>query len=362
MDILKDSMKFLTDLVGKKNIFGLDIGSKHIKAVQVKEVNGTYQLERFGITPLQPELIVDGSILDSARVVEAIQELVANAGITSKDVTLSVSGHSSVIIKRVALPQMTEDELDETIRFEAEQYIPFDIEDVNLDFQILGPAEEENMMDVLIVAVKKDKINEYVSVVKEAGLNPVIVDIDAFALENTYELNYEIKEEGNIALVNIGASMININILKSGVSVFTRDSSVGGNIHTEALQKEFTVSYANAEKLKQGEGIEGIAQEDVDNVLESASADIVAEISRSFDYFRDTTNYENIDEIVISGGVSLTKKFNEQLAERTGIPVNVLLPFKNIEVPETFDKEYIESIGPLIVVAAGLAMRRVGDK
>ena len=211
-------------LFGKKDIVGIDIGSKHIKAIHLKDNKGSYRLERLGIISLQPELIVDGSILDSSRVVEAIKELIVNADIKTKDITLSVSGHSSVIIKRVSMPQMSEDELDESIRFEAEQYIPFDIEDVNLDFQILGPAEEDNMMDVIIVAVKKDKINEYVSVVKEAGLNPVIVDVDAFALENMYELNYEIREGENIALVNIGASMININILKGGLSVFTRDS------------------------------------------------------------------------------------------------------------------------------------------
>ena len=349
-------------LFGKKSIIGLDIGSNHIKAVQLKDVSGSYHLERLGVATLQPELIVEGSILDSSRVVEAIKELFSNTDIKVKNTTLSVSGHSSVIIKRVSLPEMSEDDLDESIRFEAEQYIPFDIEDVNLDFQILGPGEEENMMDVLIVAVKKDKVNEYVSVVKEAGLNPVVVDVDAFALENMYELNYEINEETNVALVNIGASMININILKGGVSVFTRDSSVGGNLHTEALQKEFTISYGNAEKLKQGEEIEGISPDDVETVMTSASEDIIAEISRSFDYFRDTTNYENIDEIILSGGVALTSNFGSLLAERIGTTVNIAEPFRNIQVPDTFDSEYIKKVEPLVVVAVGLALRRSGDK
>ncbi len=349
-------------LLGKKDIIGLDIGSKHIKAVQLRENKGSHRLERLGITTLQPELIVDGSILDSTHVVNAIKELVSNTDIKAKDVTLSVSGHSSVIIKRVSLPQMTEDELDEQIQFEAEQYIPFDIEDVSLDFQILGPAEEENMMDVLIVAVKKDKINEYVTVVREAGLNPVIVDVDAFALENMYELNYDVKEGENIALVNIGASMININILKGGISVFTRDSSVGGNLLTEALQKEFTVSYTNAEKLKQKESVEGVSEENVKVALNTAFEDIITEISRSFDYFRDTTNYENVDEIILSGGVALTNDFAQSLSERAGVNVNVAEPFKNVDVPETFDKEYLKKVSPLVSVAVGLAMRRVGDK
>lgn len=349
-------------LFGIKDIIGLDIGSKHIKVVQLKESKGSHSLERLGIATLQPELIVDGSILDSTRVVEAIKELISNTGIKAKDVTLSVSGHSSVIIKRVSLPQMTEAELDEQIRFEAEQYIPFDIEDVSLDFQILGPAEEQNMMDVIIVAVKKDKISEYVTVVKDAGLNPVVVDVDAFALENMFELNYEIKEGENIALVNIGASMININILKGGISVFTRDSSLGGNLLTEALQREFTISYANAEKLKQEETIEGVSPEDVKAVLNSAFEDIITEISRSFDYFRDTTNYENIDQIILSGGVALTKDFAQILSERTGVPVTIAEPFKNIIVPDSFDQEYLTKISPLVSIAVGLAMRRIGDK
>ncbi|UCD36414.1 MAG: type IV pilus assembly protein PilM [Nitrospiraceae bacterium] len=348
--------------LGKKDIIGLDIGSKHIKAVQLKANKGSHRLERLGITTLQPELIVDGSILDSTHVVQAIKELIANTDIKAKNATLSVSGHSSVIIKRVSLPQMTEDELDEQIRFEAEQYIPFDIEDVSIDFQMLGPAEEENMMDVLIVAVKKDKINEYVSVVKEAGLTPVVVDVDAFALENIYELNYAVKEGANVALVNIGASMININILKGGISVFTRDSSVGGNLLTEALQREFTVSYANAEKLKQNEPVEGVSREDVKQTLARAYDDIISEVSRSFDYFRDTTSYENIDEIILSGGVASSSDFCNALAERAGIEVNVADPFKNIEVPESFDREYLKKVSPIVTVAVGLALRRVGDK
>jgi type IV pilus assembly protein PilM len=346
----------------KKDIVGLDIGSKHIKVVQLKDVKGKYQLERLGITTLEPELIVDGSILDSSRVVEAIKGLIEKTNIKIKDTALSLSGHSSVIIKRVSFQQMSEDELSESIKFEAEQYIPFDIEDVNLDFQMLGIADKENMMDVLIVAAKKDKINEYVTVVKEAGLTPVIVDVDAFALENMYELNYEIKPDENVALVNIGATMININILKGGISVFTRDSAVGSNLHTEALQKEFTISYASAEKLKQEGKMEGISEEDMKAVLVSTSEDIIAEISRSFDYFRDTTNYENINEIILCGGGALTPGFIQLLSERFGINAKVAESLKNINIPDSFDKEYLKKVEPIVSVAVGLALRSIGDK
>jgi type IV pilus assembly protein PilM len=349
-------------LLGGKDIIGLDIGSRDVKIVQLKEVKTGYQLERLGIAPLLPELIVDGSILDSLRVVEAIKGLVSEKNIKSKDATIAVSGHSSVIIKRVALPQMSEEELNESIKFEAEQYIPFDIEDVNLDFQILGQREEEDQMDVMIVAVKKDKINEYVSVVREAGLNPVIVDVDAFALENMYEINYEINAEENIALVNIGASTINMNILKGGNSVFTRDSSVGGNLHTEALQKGFTISYDDAERLKHGEAVEGVSQEDVASVLTSASEDIITEISRSFDYFKGATSQEDINEIILSGGCTLIKDFVPLLSERVGVNVKVMEPLKNIHIPDTFDRGYLKKVGPIVGVATGLALRRIGDR
>jgi type IV pilus assembly protein PilM len=349
-------------LFGNKGIIGLDIGSKHIKVVQLNEVSDGYQLERIGIATLQPELIVDGSILDSLRVVEAIKELIANSDIRVKDTVLSVSGHSSVITKRITLPQMTDEELDESIKFEAEQYIPFDIEDVDVDFQILGRRAEEGQMDVLVIAVKKDKINEYVTVVKDAGLKPVIVDVDVFALENVYETNYEIIPEENIALVTIGSSTINMNILKDGVSVFTRDSSIGGNVLTEALQKEFTISYDNAEKLKRGEAVEGISQEDVSSVLISTSEEIIAEISRSFDYFRSTASNEDVNEVIFSGGGALVKDFAPLLSERLGVGVQLIEPFRNIDIPDKFDKGYLKKIEPIVTIAVGLALRRVGDR
>lgn len=346
----------------EKNIIGLDIGSRNIKAIQLKETKGVYRLERIGITSLDPELIVDGSILDFTRVVEAIKELVLTTQIKAKNTTLSVSGHSSVIIKRITLPEISEDELSESINFEAEHYIPFDIEDVILDFQILGLAEEEGMMDVLIVAVKRDKINEYVSVVKEVGLTPAVVDIDSFALENMHELNYEFNEATNVALINVGASMINMNIINGGVSVFTRDSSVGGNLYTEALQREFSISFEDAERLKEDGEIEAISTEKAYPAMNIASNEIISEISRSFEYFKDTTNYEDIDEIILSGGVALIRDFPSLLAEMTGIKVSVAKPFKNINVPDSFDPEYIKKIEPLMAVVVGLALRREGDK
>ena len=345
-----------------KGSIGLDLGSSYIKTVKLKESKGTYELDMFDIHPLPPELIVDGSIIDSLRLVDSIKEMLKKSGLRTKDTVISISGHSSVIIKRISLPEMSEEELSESIKFEAEQYVPFDIEDVNLDFQIIGPKEEPGQMDVILVAVKKDIINEYISVVKEAGLNPIIVDIDSFALENMFGINYEIEPEKNVALLNIGASTINMSILKGGISVFTRDSSLGSNLHTEALQREFNITYENAERLKRGEAVENVSPEEASPAIESASEEIISEIIRSFDYYRSTTLHEDISEVILSGGCALMKNFSLMVAEKTGIETRVSEPLRNIKIPKRFDKTYIEEIAPMMAVAVGLALRKQGDR
>lgn len=343
--------------LGRRGSIGLDIGSGYLKVVQLKDVKGGYELELFDMLALPPELIVDGSIIDSLRLVEALKELSRKARIRTKDAVISMAGHSSVIIKRVSMPDMTEEELSESIRFEAEQYIPFDIDDVNLDFQILGPRDEPGQMDVIIVAVKKDIINEYISVIKEAGFSCAIVDVNSFALENIYEVNYEIEPGKNVAIVNIGGSTININVLKGGVSVFTRDSAVGSALHTEVLQREFNLTYEVAERLKKNEPVENVSPQDALSVMELASEEIIGEVNRSLEYFN-----EEVHEIVLSGGCALIKDFPRIVAEKIGVETKVMEPFKNIRIPKKFDVMYLEEIAPIAAVAAGLALRRHGDR
>jgi type IV pilus assembly protein PilM len=363
--ILLDNINFFWyqyAMFGSKGVLGLDIGSSYIKAVQLNETRSGYELGLFDILPISPELIVEGSIIDAIRLTDSIKELIRKAKIGTKNAVISISGHSSVIIKRISLPEMSEEELSESIKFEAEQYVPFDIEDVNLDFQILGPKEEPGQMDVILVAVKKDVINDYVSVVKEAGLDTVIVDVDAFALENMYGVNYEIESGKNVALINIGASTMNMNILKGGLSVFTRDSSIGSNIHTDALQKEFNITFEEAERLKRGEAIEKVRPEDASAVITSASSDIFSEVSRSMDYFRSSTMQAEVREAILSGGCSLIRDFARLLSEKIGITVGVAKPFKNITLSKNVDTAYIEEIGSIAAVAVGLALRRPGDR
>jgi type IV pilus assembly protein PilM len=217
-------------------------------------------------------------------------------------------------------------------------------------------------MDVILVAVKKDVINDYVSVVKEAGLNTVVVDVDAFALENMYGINYEVEAGKNVALVNIGASTMNMNMLKGGVSVFTRDSSIGSNIHSDALQKEFNITYEEAERLKRGEPVEKVRPEEAAALIVSASNEIFSEISRSLDYFRSSTLQAEVQELILSGGCALIRDFPQLLSEKIGIEVRVAEPFRNILIPKKFETSFMEEMAPIAAVAVGLAIRRPGDR
>ncbi len=349
-------------LFGAKIPIGLDIGSGYLKVAQVKEKRGGYELDIFDMIPLPPELIVDGSIIDSIRLVDSIKELLRKAKVKTKEAVVSVTGHSSVIIKMISLPEMTEEELEESIKFEAEQYVPFDINDVNLDFQIVGPREEPGEMDVVLVAVKKDVINDYVAVVRDAGLNPVIVDVDVFALENMYEANYDIITHANIALLDIGASSIKMNIVRGGAPLFTRDTPIGSNIHSEALQREFNITFEMAERVKRGITVEGVSADEAASVIMAASEEIFTEVSRSLDYYRTSMAGEEISEIILSGGGALIRGFPEMLAETAGIEVRRADPFQNISISKKLDAAYMHDIAPITSVSVGLSLRRIGDR
>jgi type IV pilus assembly protein PilM len=349
---------------GKKDVIGLDIGSSSIKMVELKEGKGGFRLQSLGMTPLPPEAIVDGALMDSVTVVEAIKEVVDTGKVKTKNTVISVSGHS-VIVKKITLPLMTEAELEESIQWEAERYIPFDINDVNLDFQILGyGSENAEQMDVILVAAKKDIVHDYVSVVMEAGLNPVIVDVDAFALENMLEVNYErSEEESMVVIANIGASVTNISILRKNVTAFTRDVFKGGNQITEDIQRQFHVDHEEAEKIKAGLKVDGVPEEVLERLLRAGSEALAAEIGSSIDYFQSTSGSEKVAKIYLSGGGAKLKYLDTLLQDQIDLPVELINPFKKIQYSEKqFDVGYLREVGPMMAVAVGLATRKVGDR
>ncbi len=347
----------------KKDVLGLDIGSSSIKLVELTKTKGGFKLENLGISPLPPEAIVDGALMDSVTIIDAIRDLISTTKTKRKDVVTSVSGHS-VIVKKITLPFMTEAELEESIQWEAERYIPFDINDVNIDFHMLGASPENpDLMDVVLVAAKKDIITDYQSVIVEAGLNPVIIDTDSFALENMLGINYDIDRDMIVAIANVGASITNINILKNNTSSFTRDIFKGGNQITEEIQRQLHIDYEEAERIKVGSRGESASQPAVQDVLRSASEALAVEIGNSLDFFQSTTTYEKVSKLYLSGGGSKIKDFDMVLQEQIGIPVEVVNPFRKIEYTgRQFDMEYLREIGPFMAVAVGLASRRVGDR
>jgi type IV pilus assembly protein PilM len=348
-----------------KSVVGLDIGSSAVKAVELKATGSSYRVAAFGSQPVPPDSIVDGAIIDAGAVADAIRRVFeGNKAFKAKDVCASLSGNA-VIVKKITLPVMTQAELDESIYWEAEQYIPFDVQDVNLDYQILDPGtgpESRGSMEVLLVAAKKDKIGDYTGVIAQAGRNAVVVDVDAFALQNAYEMNYGFEPGQVVVLLNAGASAINVNILHGDQSVFTRDVSVGGNAYTEALQKDLDLPYEAAEQLKRGIPVDGATFDEARGVIRAITENVLLEIQKTFDFFKATASSDHIDKIVVSGGASRVEGFYEMLAERFGTPVEEFDPFKTI----TWDAKKMESdIGEAAstgAVAVGLALRRVGDR
>jgi len=348
-----------------KAIVGLDIGSSAVKAVELKAVGKGYRVTAFGSEPVPPDSIVDGAIIDGAAVADAIRRVFENKAFKSKGVAASLSGNA-VIVKKMTLPVMTEGELGESIYWEAEQYIPFDIQDVNLDYQILDPgtsADAKGTMEVLLVAAKKEKIADYTGVISQAGRQPVVVDVDAFALQNAYEVNYAPAPDVIVVLLNAGASAININIMNGTQSLFTRDISIGGNAYTDAVQKELNLSFDNAEQAKKGIPVEGTAFEDVLPVLHAMTENVLLEIQKTFDFFKATAASDRIDRILLSGGAAAVDGFAHALEERFGAPVETFDPFKKI----AFDAKKLgiqnaDALLPTAAVAVGLALRRAGDR
>ncbi len=344
-----------------KSIVGLDIGSSCIKAIELKRSKGEIMVSHLGMEPLASDIVVDSMIVDSGSVSGAISKIFSQHGIKTKNVATSVSGHS-VIVKPFKVQPMSEAELAEGITTEAAQHIPFDIADVNLDFEILNPDSMGSQMDVLLVAVKKDKILNYTNVLSLAGKTPAIVDIDAFALQNCYEYNYQPGHDSTVALLNLGASVMNINIVKGTAPLFTRDVSVGGNQYTDSLQKELDLSFEDAEALKLGRKVGTVSEDAKQPILQQVTEIIVLEIQKTFDFFRATAPGEHIDRIYVAGGSSKVPGLVEALRQEFSLPVEVLNPFQRIMPPmDAGENEILEQNPGQLAVAVGLALRSFDD-
>ena len=344
----------------KKSMVGVDIGSSSVKAVELQGKNNDFQLVSLGYEALPPDSIVDGQIMELNSVSNAIGNIFAEHKIKSTKVAAGVNGHS-VIVKNIVLPQMTDDELQESFAWHAEEHIPFDISDVNLDYHVTGSTDDA--IHVLMAACKRDKIANVKQAIQLAGKQPSIIDVDAFALQNCYELNYDPQPGQVVALLNIGASTTNINILNGARSVFTRDATFGGNQYTSLLQKELGLTFDQAERVKRGMPMpEGSEPREIEPILDTVSDILALEIQKTMDFYRATVEDGEaaVQKILVSGGGSKLGGLVEFLARRFEVPAEVFDPFRKIRVDSRgFDPEYMREIVPEMAIAVGLALRGV---
>src|SRR5438128_4673376 len=327
---------------GNNSMVGVDIGSSSVKAVELQGKSGSFQLMSLGYESLEPDSIVDGQIMELNSVANAIASIFNEHKIKTMKVAAGVNGHS-VIVKNIVLPQMTADELQESFAWHAEEHIPFDISDVNLDYHVTGNSEDA--IHVLMAACKRDKIANLKQTIQLAGKQPVVIDVDAFALQNCYELNYDPQPGQVAALLNIGASTTNINILNGVRSVFTRDASFGGSQYTSLLQKELGLTFDQAESVKRGMPLPGgMEDREIAPILETVSDILALEIQKTMDFYRATVEdgESAVQQILVSGGGSKLKGLVEFLSKRFEMPVEMFDLFRKTPVHSPrFDPQYM---------------------
>ncbi|PWU20843.1 MAG: hypothetical protein C5B48_12005 [Candidatus Rokuibacteriota bacterium] len=356
---IRESITRLFGLRRKIETFGLDIGSSSIKAVQLARRRTGYVLKAVGVVPLARGAVSEGTIRKPAAVAEAIKECIRKAGITGTTAVLSVSGRDS-IVKRVQLPKATPNELADAIFLEAEHHIPFAIDDVFLDYQVVG--ETSNSMSVLLVATKRLKVLEYVAAVEDAGFKAALVDLDTFAMQNQFEVNNPHSDREAVALIDIGASVMKTNVVRAGDSIFARDVPFGGNNYTDAIAQRLEIATDTAEAAKHGQEA-GVNWDDVMPALEAVSRELALELQRTFDYFASAAESERIAKIVLSGGCARLAGIEHFLASSFGVPVELARPFQGIECDsEQFSDANVRDNGSLFAVAVGLGLRAPRDK
>ncbi|MGH7770728.1 MAG: type IV pilus assembly protein PilM [Candidatus Binatia bacterium] len=340
----------------------LDIGSSSIKMVEAVGDESGYQLVSLGILPLSSGAVQNNVVVEKDVVVDAIRSLVRANSVRATSVVSAVPGRA-VIIKKIQLPAQEEGEgLEANVEFEASNVIPESLENVNLDYQILNYSEDGSRIDVLVVAVKKEIINSYTQVIQEAGLTPAIMDVDYFAMENMYEINYEPQPNEAVGLIHIGARYTIINVLKNGVSTFTGDLPVGGETFTESLERELRVPYDEAETFKTTGVLDGKRNSNLETLLKPRCDSLANEIAQTLSLYGAMAIEEGIHNVYLSGGSAKVPGLCAVLEKRLGVPVQLSEPFRSFRVTKNIDMDYLTESALALAVGAGLSVRRPGDK
>ncbi len=346
----------------KKHLVGLDIGSRTIKACELVSAQKGYALKNLAMMDIEPGLIVDGMISRPSELSGAVRALFSQNKIKERNIALAIGGYS-VIMKNISIKKTDEKSMHNSVTMEAEQYIPFDINDVNIDFHVLGQNKHNvDQLDILLVAAKKEIVEDYAGLVESAGFSPSIIDIDALALQNCYEFNHG-GENITSALIDIGASKTSLNIIKNSVPVFMRDVSLGCGQIDQQIASHCECSISDAQKIKLGEDSDKITDDQIAKIETEVIKNWCTEIRRAIDFFYSTYPDDSFSQIVLSGGGANIEEFRELLALETSANVEVINPFTNVQINRgQFDTEYIEKIAPQTAVCMGLALRSVDDK
>jgi len=344
----------------KQSLVGLDIGSHSVKIAELQSQAKGHRLVNWGISTPLAEAIVDGEIMDRQLVVDAISNLLESRGITARNVVASVSGRA-VIVKKITMNRLSADDAQHAVYWEAEQHVPYDINDVSLDFEILGPAPNDpKMMQVLLVAAKKEMVMSFADLIREAGLQPLIVDVDSFATQNALEANYDFSPSDVVATLNVGAEITNINITQGGVPYFTKDLQVGGHSFIEAAQRKFNLSQTEAAAAVRGESGAGF---EIAPLVEQACESLATALERAQAYLRTAAEAGAVTRIMLCGGSALTPGLPEFLNRRFGVPAEIANPLARVAYdPGLFAGQDVMRVAPLLTVGIGLALRRLGDK
>ncbi|HVM94912.1 MAG TPA: type IV pilus assembly protein PilM [Candidatus Acidoferrales bacterium] len=359
--VFTSSLSDFNPFRGDEPYLSIDIGSSTIKLLEVRGRSGQLRVSGAAILPTPPSAIQNNMVYETTAVADAARALAESRGMKARKVVTAVPG-PAVIIKRVTLPAQSARELENTILFEAGNFIPEDLENVNLDYQITDYLDDGKRMEVLLVAAKKDIVASYTEAVKAAGMTPVVVDVDYFALENMFETNYQAPADRAIALVNIGARYSSINILRNGRSTFTGDVPVGGRDISESLMRDLGIGSEDAETLKAGGSLPSIPADQAAPVIDAAASALIDEIHHALSFFWTAATDETIDHIYLSGGVGRMPGLTQQLSERVGAPAEIANPFAHLAVDRAVDTPQFREQAADFAVAMGLATRRPDDK
>jgi type IV pilus assembly protein PilM len=339
----------------------IDIGSSAVKVLEAEDSSGALIVSNVGYTTLPATAVQNNTVVEPERVAEGIVATLDRFNLRTRKVVTVVPA-PAVIVKKVVLPIQSGQNIESAVMLEASHLIPESLDNVNLDFQVLDWVDDGSKAEVLLVGAKKDIINSYVSAVAGAGLEPVVVDVDHFALENMFELNYDAPTGKAVGLVNIGARYTSINILEGGRSTFTGDVPAGGTEFNDVLMRQLGVSFEEAELLKSGGRVKGNGPEEVEPLVTSVTEFLIEEIQRNLSFFWTAATEEPLGAIYLSGGAGVVPGFAAQLSQRLDVPVELVDPFRRIAVDARADRRLIQEHGSAFAVCVGLATRKPGDK